>query len=136
MGKGQATENDCLKMILMGIDPSYRTGTTIYAALYNADPSNNVITTTFETAYTNYNRVAIVKATGWSGGTGSTFYNGGVITFPQCGVTGDIITHIGLVSTASGTGQIFYSGALANPLTIVNLIQPQFPIGSLVITES
>lgn len=134
MSKSRTTENDFLRMALTGVDPTWRTGTTIYVALYNADPGETGSAATYETAYTNYNRVAVLKATGWTD-SGSTFKNSGVITFPQCGAAGDVITHIGLVSTAAGDGQIFYYGALANSLTIVNLVQPQFAINSLVITE-
>ena len=134
MSKGKTTENDFLKMALTGVDVSWRTGTTIYVALYTSSPGETGDATTNETTYTNYNRVSVLKSTGWTD-SGSTFKNSGVITFPQCGASGAVITHVGLVSTASGTGQIFYYGQLANPLTIINLIQPRFDIGTLVITE-
>jgi len=135
MSKSSVTENDLLKMILTGFDPLWRTGTTIYAALYTSDPGVNGTAITNEANYTNYVRVSITKSSGWTD-SGSTFKNAGIITFPQCGAVGNVVTHIGLVSTSSGAGQLFYYGSLTNPLTIINLIQPQFAVGSLVITET
>jgi len=135
MSKSNTTENDVLKCILTGVDPSWRAGATIYLAAYTADPGEAGTATTNETAYTNYARIAITKATGWVDG-GSSFSNAALLQFPQCGaVPGAPLSHIGLVSTPSGAGQIFYSGQLNDPLAIANLIQPQFAIGTLTIQE-
>lgn len=134
MSKANTTENDILKMLLQGTDPAWRAGATIYLALYTADPGEAGTAITNEATYTNYARVAITKASGWSDG-GSSFTNSGLLQFPQCGVSGNTITHVGLVSTASGAGQLFVSGALNASLAVANLIQPQFAIGALTITE-
>jgi len=134
MSKANTTENDILKMLLQGTDPAWRAGATIYLALYTADPGEAGTAITNEATYTNYARVAITKATGWTDG-GSSFTNGGLLQFPQCGASGNTITHVGLVSTASGAGQLFVSGALNDSLAVANLIQPQFAIGALTITE-
>lgn len=134
MSKSDTTENDVLKAILKGVDPSWRAGANLYLALYTADPTDAGTAVSNETSYTNYARQAIVKATGWTD-SGSTFSNAGLIQFPQCGVTGATITHAGIVTTASGAGQILYSGVLNSPLAVANLIQPQFAIGALTISE-
>jgi hypothetical protein len=134
MSKSNTTENDVLKCILQGTDPSWRAGATIYLALYTADPGETGTAITNETVYTNYVRKAITKATGWTDG-GSTFTNSDLIQFDVCGVTGATITHVALVTTASGAGQILYSGQLNSPLAVSNLIQPQFAIGALSVTE-
>jgi hypothetical protein len=134
MSKSNTTENDVLKAVLQGTDPSWRAGASLYLAFYTADPDETGTATTNETAYTNYARQTITKATGWTDG-GSSFTNSGLIQFPQCGASGATLTHVALVSTSSGAGQIFYSGALNSPLAVANLIQPQFAIGALTITE-
>lgn len=134
MSKSNTTENDVLAMALKGVDPSWRASATIYLALYTADPGETGTAITNETAYTNYARQAITKATGWTD-AGSTFTNAALIQFPQCGVTGATITHAALVTTASGAGQIIYSGALSSPLSVSNQIQPQFNIASLSVSE-
>jgi hypothetical protein len=134
MSKSNTTENDVLKMALQGTDPSWRAGANLYVALYTSDPDEAGTATTNETAYTNYARVAVVKATGWTDG-GSSFTNSGLIQFPQCGVTGATITHVAIVTTSAGAGQILYSGALNSSLAVANLIQPQFAAGALTVTE-
>ena len=40
MSKSNTTENDILKMILQGTDPSWRAGATQYVALHTADPAD------------------------------------------------------------------------------------------------
>lgn len=134
MSKSNTTENDILKAVLQGTDPSWRAWANLYLALYTADPGEAWSATTNETSYTNYARQTIVKATWWTDG-GSSFTNSALIQFPQCGATGATLTHVAVVTTSSGAWQILYSGALNASLAVANLIQPQFAIGSLTITE-
>lgn len=134
MSKSNTTENDILKAVLQGTDPSWRAGASLYLALYTADPDETGTAITNETAYTNYARQTLTKATAWTDG-GSSFTNAALIQFPQCGASGATLTHVAVVTTSSGAGQIIYSGALNSSLAVANLIQPQFAIGSLTITE-
>jgi len=133
MSKANTTENDVLKMILQGTDPAYRAGANLYLALFTADPTETG-SISDEATYTSYARVALVKATAWTDG-GSTFSNAGLIQFPQCTGGSNLITHVALITTASGAGQILYKGALNSSLTVTNLIQPQFAIAALSISE-
>ncbi len=126
MSKSNTTENDVLKCVLKGTDPSWRSGANLYLALYTADPGEAGIAPTNETAYTYYERQIIVKASDWTD-NGSSFENANLIQFPVCGaVPGNPITHVAVVTTASGAGQILYSGELNDSLTIATLVQPQF----------
>lgn len=134
MSKSNSTENDTLKVILKGVSPAYLANPNVYVALHTADPGEAGTQTTSETAYTNYARQPIVKATGWTDG-GSTFSNAALVQFPQCGVTGATITHVSVGELLTTGGQIYYSGALNSQLVVANLIQPQFAIGALQITE-
>lgn len=142
MSKGNTTENDMLALIFNKTLPSYlgtlsTTGdTNIYVALYTADPGEGGSPDTNETSYTNYARVAVARtAGGWTVST-NTAKNAALVQFAQCGVSGATLTHVGLVTSASGSsGQILYSGALSSPLTVANLIQPQFAAEALVVTE-
>lgn len=134
MSKSNTTENDILKMILQGTDPTWRAGATAYVALHTADPGDAGTAVTSEATYTSYARVAITKATSWTD-SGSSFSNAGIIQFPKCtGGTNDV-THFSIVTTASGAGQILYSGELSSTLSVSNNVQPQFGIGELVVTE-
>ena len=137
MSKSNSTENDVLKAILVGTDPSWRANATLYVSLHNADPGEAGTQTSNETGggvYAAYVRQPITKATGWTDG-GSTFTNAALIQFPQCVGTGDVIKYVAVGTLVSGAGQILYSGQLSADLTVANLIQPQFAIGSLSIAE-
>jgi len=134
MSKSNTTENDVLKAILQGTDPSWRAGANLYLALYTADPGEAGTATTNEATYTSYARITLVKASAWSDG-GSTFSNAALLQFPQCTGGTNTITHVAIVTTSSGAGQILYSGALNASLNVANLIQPQFGIGNLQVQE-
>ncbi len=133
MSKSNTTENDVLKANLKGTDPSWRSNASRYIALYTADPGEAGTATTSETSYTDYARVAVPVAD-WTDG-GSTFTNTNLLQFPVCGATGATITHVAIVTTSSGAGQILYSGALSASLAVANLIQPQFAVGALSVSE-
>ena len=89
--------------------------TNLYVSLHNASPGDAGSQTTNETAYTNYARVAVARTTaGWviSGSTPTNAQNAAVITFPQCGATGDTITHFGIGLSASGAGTLMAYGTI------------------------
>ena len=142
MSKGNTLENDVLALIfnktLSSIWGTLATtgDTDIYVALYTADPGEGGAPNTTETAYTNYTRIPVARTVGGWTVSGNTAENAALIQFPQCGASGATLTHVGLVTSSSGSGgQILYSGELNSPLTVANLIQPQFAAGALVITE-
>ena len=130
MSMSNTTENDVLKMMLEGTDPSWRAGATVWVALHTADPCEAGSAVTSEATYTSYARVAVTKATGWTDG-GSTFSNAALVQFPQCTGGSNAITHFSVVTTTSGAGQILVSGALSATLNVATGIQPQFAIGEL-----
>jgi hypothetical protein len=135
MSKSNTTENDILRMVLQGTDPSWRAGATLYAALHTADPTDAGTAVSFEADYGGpYARVALTKASAWTDG-GASFSNAAIIQFPKCTGGSNTITHFSIVTTASGAGQILYSGSLSSPLSVTNNIQPQFGIGEMVVTE-
>lgn len=133
MSMSNDTENDILEAILKGTDPAWRAGATIYVALYTADPGEAGTAVTNEATYTSYARVAVTKATGWTD-NGSTFENAALVQFPQCTGGTNTITHFGLVTTASGAGQLLVSAALSSSLAVSSGIQPQFAAGDLTVT--
>lgn len=91
--------------------------TQFYISLHNANPGVGGSQTTNETAYTNYARISVVRTTsGWtvSGSNPVQYSNAGVITFAQCGATGDTITHWGVGLSASGAGTLYLSGPVGS----------------------
>jgi len=130
MSMSNTTENDVLKMMLQGTDPSWRAGATQWIALHTADPGEAGSAVTSEATYTSYARVAVTKSSGWTDG-GSTFSNAALVQFPQCTGGSNAITHFSVVTSSSGAGQILVSGALSATLNVATGIQPQFAIGEL-----
>lgn len=136
MGKSTTTSNDWLNYALKGTLFSWNASTSVYIALHTADPTAAGDQTSNETSYTNYQRVPVIRtAAGWTVSTNSAS-NAGLLQFPQCGASGSTVTHVSIGLNPSGAGQILWSGSLNSPLTIANLIQPQFSAAALQIQES
>lgn len=133
MSLSNIAENDLLKLLLQGTDPSWRAGATLYLALHSADPGEVGDQTTSEVAYTGYGRVALTKASDWTD-AGSTFTNANLEQFPTCTGGSAIATHFSIGTVVSGAGVRLASGVLGSSLAISNGIQPQFPAGALSIT--
>lgn len=66
MSMSDTTEIAALAAFLQGTDPSYRSGATQYLALFTADPGESASLAS-EATYTGYVRVALTKATAWTG---------------------------------------------------------------------
>lgn len=136
MSKGNTTENDLLQLFFNSVALSWNAVSTLYVSLHTADPGEAGSQTTSEATYTSYARVGVTRS-GTSGWTvsGSSASNAALLQFPQCTGGSNVLTYVAIGTAISGAGQILYSGALNSSLTVSNLIQPQFSIGSLSTTE-
>lgn len=132
MSKSNTTENDVLAANLKGTDPSWRANANRYIALYTADPGEAGTAITDECAYGSYARVAVPVAD-WTGT--NPLSNTNLLQFPACTSGSETITHVAIVTTSSGAGQILYSGALTASRAVSSGIQPQFAAGALTVSE-
>lgn len=132
MSLSNATETAALDAFLRGVDPAYRAGATQYLALFTADPGETA-SLAAEATYTGYARVALTKASAWTG-TSSPFTNTNLIQFGACTAGTNALTHFAVVDTASGAVSMMISGALASTLNVSSGIQPQFAGGALSIS--
>ena len=132
MSMSDTTETAVLNLFLRGTDPAYRAGATQYLALFTADPTDSA-SLAAEANYTGYARVALTKASAWTG-TASPFTNTNLIQFPACTGGTSACTHFAVVDTASGAVAMMISGALSATLNVSNGIQPQFAPASLSIS--
>jgi hypothetical protein len=135
MSKSNTTENDTLNAVLRGVDPSWRANASRYIALYTADPGEAGTATTNEATFGGYSRVTVTASSGFTAASGGSSSNAAEIAFPECSSGSNVVTHVAIVETTSGAGQIFYSGALTASRTISSGITGRFAIGGLVITE-
>lgn len=111
--------------------PASATAGSLYVSLHTADPGETGDQTTNETAYTNYARVAVARSSGGWTVSGNNVSNAAAVNFPQCGATGATITHFGIGTASSGTGNLLVKGALTSSLAVSNGITPSFAVGDL-----
>jgi hypothetical protein len=131
MSLSNTTEAAALDVFLRGTDPSYRAGATQYLALFTADPGETA-SLAAEATYTGYARIALTKASSWTG-TSSPYSNTNLLQFGQCTAGTNAITHFAVVDTASGAVAMMISGALSSTLNVTSGIQPQFSAGALTV---
>jgi hypothetical protein len=145
MSKSNTFENDLLQLIFNNVDiadigdagglQNSATAGSLYIALHTADPGEAGTAATSEATYTNYARVAVARSVvGWTV-SGNSATNADQITFPQCGASGNTITHVSITTASSGTSKILYSGALNSSLAVALNITPLFAASGLTVTE-
>jgi hypothetical protein len=104
---------------------------SFYISLHTADPTETGTQTSSEATYTSYARVAVARSgAGWTV-SGNNASNAAAINFPACTGGTNTITHFGIGSDLSGTGNLFFKGALSASLAVSSGITPSFAIGEL-----
>lgn len=109
------------------------TAGVFYVSLHTADPGETGDQTTNETAYTNYLRSggSVARSTaGWTVASGVA-ENDSAITYATGGASGATLTHFGIGSDSSGTGNLFLKGALSASLAVSSGVTPSFAAGAL-----
>lgn len=112
--------------------------TSLYLALYTADPGVGGDPRTNEATYTGYARKAVARTVaGWLAPSGGVTKNTALQQFVECSGGTNIITHVAIVTTGPTLidGDVLYAGELASPRTISTGIQPQFALEALTVTE-
>lgn len=110
------------------------TAGSFYISLHTADPGETGNQSTSEAAYTSYARVAVARTSGGWTRSVSTVSNTALVQFPQATGGSATVTHFGIGTDLSGTGNLLLKGALTSSLAISSGIQPQFAAGALTAT--
>ncbi len=134
MSKSNTSENSVLGDMYIGTALPWAANANLWAALYTSDPGEAGTAVTNEAAFGAYARVAIVRATGFTL-SGNQISNAGQISFPECTSGSETITHVAIVTSASGAGTILHSGSLTASRAVSSGITLQFPIGTFTVTE-
>lgn len=114
-----------------GIAAIDSTVNTLYVALHTSSPGGTGDQTVNEISYTGYQRVAVTRSStspGWviSGGAPASASPVANITFGMMtGGTGGTVTYFSIGASASGTGAIYYYGAVEPTINVVNGLAPQ-----------
>lgn len=101
--------------------------TNLYVALHTADPGDAGSAVTNEATYTGYARAVVARGAGWtvSGTTPTQVVPASAINFGACTAGTNTITHFSIVDTASGAGNILYSGTVTPNISVSNGVTPQ-----------
>jgi hypothetical protein len=110
------------------------TAGSFYISLHTADPGEAGTQSTSEASYTGYARVAVARTSGGWTRTSSTVENTALVQFAQCTGGSSTVTHFGIGTDSTGTGNLLMKGALSASLSISNGIQPQFAAGAMTAT--
>lgn len=117
-----------------GLQPSGTAG-SFYISLHTADPGESGNQTTSEAAYTGYARVAVARSGAGFTVSGNNVSNAAVVTFGTCTASpGSPVTHFGIGTASSSTGNLLMSGPLSASYQPSVGNAPQFPIGDLDVT--
>ena len=118
MSKGNNLENDVLNIIFNAtLDSALGVLSTtgnanLYVSLHTADPGEAGAQNTSECAFGSYARVAVARSgSGWTV-SGNSAQNAAIINFPECTSGSETVTHVGIGTAPSGTGRLYYKGAL------------------------
>ena len=143
MGKANTNSNSLLKLIFNGTqfasiadNTATSPNTNLYVALHTADPGATGTQVTSEIAYTSYARVAVARTTGgWTASASQSTSPVGAITFPAGTGGAGTATFFSVGLTASGAGNILYSGAISPTIVCGNGVTPQLTTATT-ITEA
>jgi hypothetical protein len=104
---------------------------SFYVSLHTADPTETGNQTSSEATYTGYARVAVARSgAGWTV-SGNNVSNTAAISFGPCTAGTNIITHLGIGTDLSGTGNLVLKAPLTASLSVSSGITPSFAIGEL-----
>ena len=141
MSKGNNLENDVLNIIFNAtLDSALGVLSTtgnanLYVSLHTADPGEAGAQNTSECAFGSYARVAVARSgSGWTV-SGNSAQNAAIINFPECTSGSETVTHVGIGTASSGTGRLYYKGALTASRSVSSGITLQFAAGALTVTE-
>ena len=108
------------------------TAGSFYISLHTGDPGETGTQATSETAYTGYARIAVARSGAGFTVSGNSVSNAAIVLFGTCTASaGAACTHFGIGSDSTGTGNLFFSGALGASYQPAVGNAPQFAIGAL-----
>lgn len=141
MSATNAFETDLLELILQNVDaPNVGdagglrgsvTAGVFYVNLATAALSDTSTQATSEATYTGYGRISIARSAGGWTVSANVGDNAAEAAFAECTAGSSTVTHFGLGSASTSTGNLFLHAALTVSRAISAGITPRFAIGAL-----
>ena len=119
--------------LFVGTAVPWAANTELWLALHTADPGDAGSAVTSEATFGGYARVTLTRASDLTV-SGPTVQNTNLEQFAVCSSGSNTITHVSIVTTASGAGTVIVKGALNASISVVAGIQCQFSAAALVFT--
>ena len=131
-------ENGILSRILKASAVALPVPSALYVALFTADPGEDA-TINNEAAYPGYARQDSdgggATGSGWSTPAGGVSSNLNSIEFPANGsATPVTITHMAIIDSASGTGNLYFVAPLTASKTLQQNDKVVFDVGNIAVT--
>lgn len=101
------------------------TAGNLYISLHTADPGAGGGQNTNETSYGSYARVAVARTTGAWDFSGGNITPHSTISFPAATSGTATITHFGIGTASSGSGELLYSGTVTPNISVATGVTPQ-----------
>jgi len=98
--------------------------TNVYVSLHTASPGTSGTQTSNEAAYTSYARVAVARTSGGWTISSNTAVPAGTISFPAATGGSETETFMGIGSSSSGTGVLYWYGAISPTIVVSNGVTP------------
>lgn len=134
MSFSNTAETAVLNQVFVGTALAWDSNTDLWLALYTATPDEAGSAVTNEVStYGSYARVAMARATDFTV-SGNSVSNANLEQFPACTSGSNVITHVAIVTSASGAGTVIVYAELNSPITVTTGVQPQFAGGALSFT--
>lgn len=98
--------------------------TNLYVSLHTSDPGETGTQSTSECNYGSYARVAVARSgSGWTV-TANSVSPVAAINFPEATSGTNTATHFGVGSLSSGSGVLYYKGAISPNISITSGVTP------------
>jgi len=98
--------------------------TNLYVSLHTSDPGETGTQSTSECNYGSYARVAVARSgSGWTV-TANSVSPASAINFPEATSGTNTATHFGVGSLSSGSGVLYYKGAITPNISITSGVTP------------
>ncbi len=98
--------------------------TNLYVSLHTSDPGETGTQSTSECNYGSYARVAVARSgSGWTV-TSNSVSPASAINFPEATSGTNTATHFGIGSLSSGSGVLYYKGAITPNIAISAGVTP------------
>lgn len=139
MSKGDTFENDLLRLIFnataignLADNAATSPLTQLFVSLHTADVGEAGSQTTNEVAYTGYARVGVNRNSGGWTVTGNSVSPAANIDFGACTAGTATATHWAVGQASTGTGKVFYKGAISPTISISTGVTPRLTTATAV----